>query len=149
MFERWFAISPLLVTERHLLWVAVAALMLPALFLLRPRGSGTSGAWLAVYLGVLLLVLLELGVRFVVVQFMPTQRAQLERAGLVRRNDRGHAYDFFRGRLVIPIQDLEGRVVGFGARQIDADARGPKYVNSPETELFRKSRLVYGLDRAL
>lgn len=73
----------------------------------------------------------------------------LERAGLARRNDRGQPYDFFRGRLMIPIRDLEGRVVGFGARLIAEGASGPKYVNSPETAVFRKNRLIYGLDRAI
>jgi DNA primase len=73
-----------------------------------------------------------------------------ERAGLVRRDDGGRAYGFFRGRLTIPIRDQRGRVVGFGARRIeDGDESGPKYVNTPETPLFHKGSLVYGLDRAL
>ncbi|MFN0007369.1 MAG: DNA primase [Planctomycetota bacterium] len=71
-------------------------------------------------------------------------------AGLVRRTDEGRAYDFFRGRLVIPIRDERGRTVGFGARRLrDDEASGPKYVNTEETALFRKGRLVYALDRAL
>jgi DNA primase len=73
----------------------------------------------------------------------------LERAGLARRNDRGHAYDFFRGRLTIPIRDLEGRVVGFGARCLRDEPGVPKYINSAETPLFQKGRLIYGLDRAI
>lgn len=79
----------------------------------------------------------------------------LEKLGLARTGDRGRPYDFFRGRLMIPIHDLHGRVVGFGARRLsDGDGErgtvsGPKYVNTPETELFKKSRLIYGLDRAL
>lgn len=73
-----------------------------------------------------------------------------ERAGLVRRTDQGRAYDFFRGRLVIPIRDVHGAVVGFGARRLDdRDESGPKYINTAETELFHKGRLVYALDRAL
>jgi len=73
-----------------------------------------------------------------------------ERAGLVRRSDQGRAYDFFRGRMTIPIRDLSGSVVGFGARRLDdRDESGPKYVNTPETDLFKKGRLVYALDRAL
>ena len=72
-----------------------------------------------------------------------------EAAGLARKNDRGRTYDFFRGRLMIPIRDLEGRVVGFGGRKLDDGNDGPKYVNTPETEYFHKGRLVYGLDRAL
>ncbi len=72
------------------------------------------------------------------------------RAGLVRRTDQGRPYDFFRGRLVIPIRDLSGDVVGFGARRLDdRDESGPKYVNTAETELFHKGRLIYALDRAL
>jgi DNA primase len=72
----------------------------------------------------------------------------LERCGLARRKDGGRPYDFFRGRLMIPIRDLEGRVVGFGGRRL-GDGDGPKYVNTPETDLFKKSRLIYGLDLAL
>ncbi|HJP00452.1 MAG TPA: DNA primase [Planctomycetota bacterium] len=71
-----------------------------------------------------------------------------EEVGLVRRNDSGRPYDFFRGRLVIPIRDLRGRAVGFGARRL-AGADGPKYINTPQTALFNKSELVYGIDRAL
>lgn len=71
-------------------------------------------------------------------------------AGLVRRTDEGRAYDFFRGRLVIPIRDERGRTVGFGARRLrEDDSAGPKYVNTQETAIFRKGRLVYALDRAL
>jgi DNA primase len=69
-------------------------------------------------------------------------------AGLARRGDTGNPYDFFRGRLVIPIRDLRSRVVGFGARLVD-EREGPKYVNTAETALFHKGRLVYALDRAL
>ena len=75
----------------------------------------------------------------------------LEASGLVRSNE-GRSYDFFRGRLMIPIRDIDGRTVGFGARQLDdgsGNESGPKYVNTPETVLFRKGRLIYGLDRAL
>lgn len=72
-----------------------------------------------------------------------------EATGLARKNDRGRTYDFFRGRLMIPIRDLEGRVVGFGGRKLDDGNDGPKYVNTPETDYFHKGRLVYGLDRAL
>lgn len=72
----------------------------------------------------------------------------LAASGLVRKNDRGRPYDFFRGRLMIPIRDVEGRTVGFGGRRL-GDGDGPKYVNSPETELFKKGSLVYGLDLAL
>jgi DNA primase len=71
-------------------------------------------------------------------------------AGLARQNDLGRPYDFFRGRLMIPIRDHRGEVVGFGARRLDdEDPSGPKYVNTAETALFRKGRLIYALDRAI
>jgi DNA primase len=70
---------------------------------------------------------------------------ELAAAGLVNR--RGN--DYFAGRLVFPLADPRGRVVGFGARRLRADdPLRAKYVNSPEGELFKKSQLVYGLDRA-
>ena len=73
-------------------------------------------------------------------------REDLLAAGLIiEREDGGH-YDRFRGRLVIPIRDQRGRVVGFGARVLD-DSH-PKYINSPQTDLFDKSRLLFGLDMA-
>ena len=71
-------------------------------------------------------------------------------AGLVRTTDEGRTYDFFRGRLVIPIRDEHGRIAGFGARRLqDDESSGPKYINTSETALFRKGRLIYALDRAL
>jgi len=73
----------------------------------------------------------------------------LVEAGLVRRNDEGREYDFFRGRLMIPIRDQVGRTVGFGGRSLPGDEGAPKYVNTGETGLFKKSRLIYGLDLAL
>lgn len=76
--------------------------------------------------------------------------ARAEAVGLVRKNDQGRPYDFFRGRLMIPIRDIKGSTVGFGARRLaDDDASGPKYVNTQETAFFHKGRLVYALDRAL
>lgn len=87
------------------------------------------------------------------VQHLRAQGADLARAeaaGLVRRNDQGRVYDFFRGRLMIPIRDLAGRAVGFGGRRLaDDEQQGPKYINSAESALFHKGRLVYALDRAL
>ncbi|MHC4607930.1 MAG: DNA primase [Planctomycetota bacterium] len=67
-------------------------------------------------------------------------------AGLVNERQSGGVYDRFRGRLMFPIRDVRGRVVGFGGRAL-GDAE-PKYLNSPETALFNKSRLLYGLDVA-
>lgn len=74
--------------------------------------------------------------------------ADLEATGLVRTNDEGRSYDFFRGRLMIPIRDRNGRALGFGARRLVEDPESPKYVNTPETRLFHKGRLVYAIDRA-
>ena len=68
-------------------------------------------------------------------------------AGLIRKGEEGRAYDFFRNRLMIPIRDSLGRTVGFGGRLLPG-AEGPKYVNTPETPLFKKGKLIYGLDRA-
>jgi DNA primase len=69
-------------------------------------------------------------------------------AGLLTENpDKGTRYDRFRNRLMIPIRDAGGRVVGFGARTLETDGI-PKYLNSPQTALFNKSHLLYGLDVA-
>ncbi len=69
-------------------------------------------------------------------------------AGLLTENpDKGTRYDRFRNRLMIPIRDGNGRIVGFGARTLDPDGL-PKYLNSPQTKLFDKSKLLYGLDGA-
>ena len=68
-------------------------------------------------------------------------------AGLLSERDSGGTYDRFRHRLMIPIRDERGRMAGFGARALDDDQM-PKYLNSPQTVLFDKGRLLYGLDRA-
>jgi len=68
-------------------------------------------------------------------------------AGLLKDRESGGRYDLLRGRLVFPIRDQIGRVIAFGGRRID-DGEEPKYLNSPETRVFRKSRSLYGLDRA-
>jgi DNA primase len=73
---------------------------------------------------------------------------EIEAAGLVRRGQKGRGhYDQFRSRIVFPIRDARGRVMGFGGRALTEDQR-PKYVNSPEGELYRKRRTLYGIDRA-
>ena len=73
---------------------------------------------------------------------------ELLQVGLLTENpDRGTRYDRFRNRLMIPIRDVDGRVVGFGARTLEKDGI-PKYLNSPQTQLFDKGRLLYGLDTA-
>ena len=72
-------------------------------------------------------------------------REELTAAGLANR--RGN--DYFGSRLIFPLADRQGRVLGFGARRLsDADPIKAKYVNTPETELFQKGAMVYGLDRA-
>jgi DNA primase len=73
--------------------------------------------------------------------------AELIAAGLSREGNRG-ARDRFRDRLMWPIRDLSGDVIAFGARKLDPDDDGPKYLNTPETSLFRKSTVLYGADLA-
>lgn len=77
------------------------------------------------------------------------ERRTLVAAGLARENERGGLSDFFFGRVIFPVRDVKGRCVGFGARRLDDTQGGPKYVNTPETVLFHKGRLIYALDRAL
>lgn len=72
---------------------------------------------------------------------------QVERAGLAIKRERGGYYDRFRDRVMFPIHDRRGRVIGFGGRVIDSGE--PKYLNSPETEVFHKGRELYGLHEAL
>ena len=69
-------------------------------------------------------------------------------AGLLGRGDRGDVYDRFRSRLVWPIRDTTGQTVGFGARRLLDDDKGPKYLNTPETPVYHKSQVLYGLDLA-
>ena len=66
--------------------------------------------------------------------------------GLAVRNENGRVYDRFRNRLMIPIRDERGRAVGFGARALDSE-EAAKYINSPQSVVFDKSRLLFGLDR--
>ncbi len=73
-----------------------------------------------------------------------SQRALLDKVGLLSKNDAGRTYDKFRDRLIFPIHDRRGRVIAFGGRVLSADD-SPKYLNSPETPLFRKGRELYGL----
>jgi len=67
-------------------------------------------------------------------------------AGLLVEKEGGRAYDRFRNRLMIPIRDISGRTLGFGARALDDSL--PKYLNSPQTVIFDKSNTLYGIDRA-
>ena len=70
----------------------------------------------------------------------------LQRAGLITTNEKGRTYDRFRNRLIFPISDGVGRPVAFGGRTLGDDPA--KYLNSPETSLFSKTRVLYGLDLA-
>lgn len=74
----------------------------------------------------------------------------MEAVGLVtKRKNSSSYYDRFRGRVMIPITDVFGHVVGFGGRILNSeDENNPKYLNTPETALFRKGKLLFGLDRA-
>lgn len=68
-------------------------------------------------------------------------------AGLLSKGEKGY-YDRFRGRVLWPIRDANSQVVGFGARKLYADDQGPKYLNTPETPVYHKSTVLYGLDLA-
>jgi DNA primase len=72
---------------------------------------------------------------------------ELVSAGLVSQGDRS-PYDRFRGRLMWPIRDVTGATIGFGARRLLEDDKGPKYLNTPETPIYHKSQVLYGLDLA-
>jgi DNA primase len=69
-------------------------------------------------------------------------------AGLASESRRGGAIDRFRGRLIWPIRDITGEVIGFGARKLREDDQGPKYLNTAETPLYHKSQVLYGIDLA-
>lgn len=72
----------------------------------------------------------------------------LEEAGLIVVKEEGKVYDRFRNRVIFPIHNVSGKVVAFGARMLGKDKKQPKYINSPETELYNKSRILYGLFQA-
>jgi len=68
----------------------------------------------------------------------------LERAGLVK-NRNGIFHDVYRGRVIFPIQSMTGRILGFGARILKSNEKAPKYINTPENELYIKSNVLYGM----
>ncbi|UYQ78407.1 DNA primase [Glutamicibacter sp. JL.03c] len=72
---------------------------------------------------------------------------ELKLTGMFSEGNRG-IYDRFRGRVMWPIRDLSGATIGFGARKLYEDDQGPKYLNTPETSLYKKSQVLYGLDLA-
>lgn len=76
-----------------------------------------------------------------------TSGAILERAGLSKESEKGF-YDRFRRRIMFPLMDASGRIVGFSGRMFPDSDDGPKYLNSPETEVFNKTRILFGFDKA-
>jgi DNA primase len=75
-------------------------------------------------------------------------QAELITAGLAKESSRGSLIDRFHRRLLWPIRDITGDVIGFGARKLMDDDQGPKYLNTPETPLYKKSTVLYGIERA-
>lgn len=74
---------------------------------------------------------------------------EIEKAGLIKKKESGNNYyDRFRGRIMFPIFDNSGRVIAFSGRIFEGDEKDAKYINSPETALFSKSKILYGYDRA-
>lgn len=72
----------------------------------------------------------------------------LEKCGLIKKREDGKQFDFFRGRVIFPIHNITGKVIGFGARTLKSDKKEPKYLNSPETEIYVKSSILYGISFA-
>lgn len=76
------------------------------------------------------------------------RREILEKAGLLVSKEDGKVFDRFRGRVMFPIMNPQGKVLGFGARFLGSDKSQPKYLNSPETPVYHKSEVLYGLYQA-
>jgi DNA primase len=76
------------------------------------------------------------------------KKEKLQEVGLVKQNDKGNWYDLYRGRVIFPLKTPSGKIVGFAGRKMDKAENSPKYVNSPETELYKKSDFLYGLYEA-
>jgi len=72
----------------------------------------------------------------------------LDKAGLIVKKEEGKVYDRFRGRVIFPIHNLTGKAIGFGARTLRKDKKVPKYVNSPESQVYHKSDVLYGMHLA-
>lgn len=72
----------------------------------------------------------------------------LEKAGLIVNKGEGKCYDRFRGRVIFPVHNLSGKVIAFGARILTKEKDQPKYINSPETEIYHKSQVLYGMFQA-
>jgi DNA primase len=69
----------------------------------------------------------------------------LEKTGLIVKKDDGSSYDRFRGRVIFPVHNISGKVIAFGARMLGKEKNQPKYINSPETDIYHKSDVLYGL----
>lgn len=72
----------------------------------------------------------------------------LEKTGLIVKKDDGSSYDRFRGRVIFPVHNISGKVIAFGARMLGKEKNQPKYINSPETDIYHKSNVLYGLYQA-
>jgi DNA primase catalytic core len=70
-------------------------------------------------------------------------------AGLIKESDKGKLFDFFRNRLIFPIKDKSGRIVGFSGRILPGSEETAKYINTPETAIYKKSEVLYGLNTGL
>jgi len=68
----------------------------------------------------------------------------LKKSGLIKEGEKG-TYDFFRGRIIFPIHNITGRIIGFGGRTLRTDKKVAKYFNSPESDIYNKSNVLYGL----
>ncbi len=77
-----------------------------------------------------------------------SNKTELITTGMLIKKEDGKTYDRYRHRIMFPIHDRHGRIIGFGGRAIDANQK-PKYLNSPETTIFQKSRELYGLHQIL
>jgi DNA primase len=94
--------------------------------------------------------------RTIASSLQPSEIPFYERAGLIKpaiaktstTEGKTQYYDRFRGRIVFPMMDGSGRIVAFSGRMFPDTAEGPKYLNSPETEVFQKSRILFGFDKA-
>jgi DNA primase len=72
----------------------------------------------------------------------------LEKAGLIVKRENGNTYDRFRGRVIFPVHNLSGKIIAFGARMLGKEKDQPKYINSPETDIYHKSNVLYGMFQA-
>lgn len=68
--------------------------------------------------------------------------------GLIKQNEEGRIYDTFRNRIIFPIYSISNRIIAFGGRSLEKDDTIPKYINSPDTPIFKKGKNIYGIERA-